>query len=209
VTPHFAALLPLPEPEENTLPVAESALPLGVAIDPLTGAVEPHSGRYTKKLSELREIYRDKAAFDRLLAKGDAIAYEVVEYRPPNSDVTFGTTTMYPGDIGGECYMTRGHFHVRRDMGEVYYTQSGEGLLLLESRDGESRTVEMKPGVCAYIPPDWGHRSINTGSEPLVFVWVCNPAAGHDYGDILSRGMRKIVMKTDGAPDVIDNPAHP
>lgn len=191
------------------MPEALSELPIGVAIDAATGKVSPASGKYVKRLSELREIYQDKAALDRaVVSLKDPIAYEVVEYRPPNSDITFGTTTMYPGDIAGECYMTRGHFHVRRDMGEVYYTQSGHGLLLLESRDGDVSIVEMKPGVCAYIPPDWAHRSINTGSEPLVFVWVCNPAAGHEYGDILKRGMRKLVMKGHNGPDVVDNAAH-
>jgi len=191
------------------VPEALSELPIGVAIDAATGKVSPASGKYVKRLSELREIYQDKAALDRaVVSLKDPIAYEVVEYRPPNSDITFGTTTMYPGDIAGECYMTRGHFHVRRDMGEVYYTQSGHGLLLLESRDGDVSIVEMKPGVCAYIPPDWAHRSINTGSEPLVFVWVCNPAAGHEYGDILKRGMRKLVMKGHNGPDVVDNAAH-
>jgi glucose-6-phosphate isomerase len=93
-------------------------------------------------------------------------------------------------------------------MGEVYYTQSGTGILLLESRNGETRTVEMKPGVCAFIPPDWAHRSINTGTEPLVFVWVCNPLAGHDYGEILKRGMRKRVMKIEGGVKMIDNIAY-
>ena len=193
----------------NLVPETLSALPVGVAINATTGALDPASGQYSKRLSELREIYHDKAAFDRAVTeRGDPIAYRVVEYRPPNSDVTFGTTTMYPGDIGGECYMTRGHFHVRRDMGEVYYTQSGEGILLLESRDGETQIVAMKPGVCAYIPPDWGHRSINTGSDPLVFVWVCNPLAGHEYGDIVKRGMRKLVMRGDKGPNVVDNAAY-
>jgi glucose-6-phosphate isomerase len=102
--------------------------------------------------------------------------------------------------------MTRGHFHERPDRGEVYYTQVGEGILLLESRAGESRTVEMKPGVCAFIPPEWAHRSINTGSEKLVFVWVCATDAGHDYAEILSRGMRKLVVARDSGPAVIANP---
>ena len=115
---------------------------------------------------------------------------------------------MEPGNIAGEYYMTRGHFHARRDMGEVYYTQSGQGILLLDSRDGQQPvTVEMKPGVCAFIPPDWAHRSINTGSDKLIFVWVCNPAAGHDYADILTKGMRKRVMQSsDGGVQVVDNP---
>ena len=184
-------------------------LPEGVAIDGANGAVTPQTGKYTKRLSELRGLYQDPASLDAAVSAGaDPIAYEVIEYRQPGSDIFFGTTTMYPGKVGREYFMTRGHFHERRDMGEVYYTQSGEGVLLLESRDGESRTVEMRPGICAFIPPDWAHRSINTGSDKLVFVWVCNPEAGHDYGEILRRGMRKIVVEEGGAPAVRDNPAY-
>lgn len=182
-------------------------LPVGVAIDPLNGAVAPSTGRYTKRLSELRGLYSDAAAFESDVARdGDRVAYEVTEFRQPASDLFFGTTTMYPGRVGDEFYMTRGHFHERRDRGEVYYTQSGEGLLLLESRDGETRTVEMKPGVCAFIPPDWAHRSINTGEQPLVFVWVCNPDAGHDYGEILKRGMRKLVVDRGNGVELVANP---
>lgn len=186
-----------------------NCLPVGVAINPVTGALHPATGHYVKRLSELRALFHDKQAFDIAVnERDDPVAYEVVEYKPDQSDLFFGTTTMYPGDIGGEFYMTRGHFHERRDMGEVYYTQSGTGILLLESRDGISRVVEMKAGICAFIPPDWAHRSINTGDEPLVFVWVCNPNAGHDYGEILKRGMRKRVIKKDEGFNIIDNESY-
>jgi glucose-6-phosphate isomerase len=184
-----------------------SVLPVGVSIDARSGAVVPSTGRYTKRLSELRGIYRDKAAFDTLLATGgDVVAYEVIEFRKPGADLFFGTTTMYPGRVGDEYFMTRGHFHERSDRGEIYYTQSGEGLLLLESRQGETRTVAMKPGSCAFIPPDWAHRSINTGSEPLVFLWVCNPDAGQDYAQILARGMRSLVVCRNDGVALAPNP---
>lgn len=182
-------------------------LPLGVSIDPKTGALSLSTGLYTKRLSEFREIYQDKKAFDaKLAAEGDVVTYEVVEFRQPGFDVFFGTTTMYPGRVGEEYHMTRGHFHARRDRGEIYYTQSGEGLLVLESREGETRTVDMKPDTCAVIPPDWAHRSVNTGSEPLVFVWVCNPDAGHDYATILTQGMRRLVVCRDGRAALVPNP---
>lgn len=183
--------------------------PVGVTIDAFTGAVSPNTGEYTKRLSEFRGIYRDDAALDALIAaKGDMATYTVVEFRQPGSDVFFGTTTMQPGTVGDECFMTRGHYHARRDCGEIYYTQSGEGLLLLQSRGGETRRVEMRPGVCAFIPPDWAHRSINTGATPLVFVWCCDPDAGHDYGEIATRGMRELVLKKDGAATVVPNPRY-
>ncbi len=184
-------------------------LPTGVSINPHTGAVAPSTGHYRKKLSEFRGLYRDTAAFDaKLAAEGDVVTYEVIEVKPEGSDIFFGTTTMYPGKVGDEYHMTRGHFHERRDCAEAYYTQSGEGLLLLESRDGETRTVEMKPGVCAYIPPDWAHRSINTGTEPLVFVWMTTVAAGHDYGAILEKGFRSLVVEREGRPALVENPRH-
>ena len=181
--------------------------PEGVLIDAVTGAVTPETGRYSKRLSELKGIFQDNSAFNRAISeRNDPVVYEVIEYRKQDSDLCFGTTIMWPGKIGMEYYMTRGHFHERRDRGEVYYTQSGEGLLLLESRDGETSTVAMRPGICAFIPPDWAHRSINIGREKLVFAWFCATDAGHDYGKILECGMRKLIVEQNGELAIIDNP---
>ncbi|MDR3750981.1 MAG: glucose-6-phosphate isomerase family protein [Terracidiphilus sp.] len=183
-------------------------MPEGVAIDSITGAVSPATGRYTKRLSELRELFQDRDMADKEVERlQDPVVYEIAEYRKPGSDIFFGTTTMSPGRVGREYYMTRGHFHERQDAAEVYYTQHGEGILLLELRDEQSMTVEMRPGLCAFIPPGWAHRSINTGSEKLIFVWMCNVAVGHDYGDILKRGMRKLVVARNQLPELIDNPS--
>lgn len=182
-------------------------LPIGVTFDPESGELSPATGRYEKRLSELRGIYRDAAALAALVkATGDAVAYSVVEYRQPDTDVCAGITRMRPGTVGDEFFMTRGHFHQRPECGEIYYTHAGEGVLLLESRAGETRTVSMRPGTCAFIPPAWGHRSINTGSVPLSFVWVCNPHAGHDYGEILERGMRTLVVRRGGGFALVPNP---
>lgn len=182
-------------------------LPEGVTIDPLTGHISPCTGTYTKRLSEFRGIYRDEAALDALLKQQeDPVTYTVTEYRAPGSDLFFGTTTMMPGRVGDEYFMTRGHYHARRDCGEIYYTQSGEGILLLQSREGQTREVSMKPGVCAFIPPDWAHRSVNIGTERLVFVWCCSQEAGHDYAEIVSKGMRKHVVAKDGVAACIPNP---
>lgn len=181
--------------------------PEGVAIDGTTGAVTPATGRYVKRLSALRDLYEAPALVDAYVAAhGDIAAYEVFEYRPEGSDIGFGTTVMAPGRIGREYFFTRGHFHARPDRAETYYTQTGEGLLLLQSRTGESRTVELRPGVCAFIPPDWAHRSVNTGERPLVFVWMCAADAGHDYGEIAARGMRQRAIERDGRPVLVPNP---
>lgn len=183
-------------------------LPDLIRIDGVSGAVAPQTGHYIKRLSEMKGLYQDTAALEAMLGDGDPVTYEVQEYRKVGSDLFFGTTTMYPGKVGAEYFMTRGHFHVRRDLGEVYYTQSGQGVLVLETREGDTHEVAMEADSIAFIPPGWAHRSVNTGDVPLVFVWVVDAEAGNDYGDILTRGMRTIVVDDDG-PQIRPNPRHP
>ena len=141
--------------------------PQGVSIDPVTGAVSPSTGSYVKRVAELGGIYRDRQAHAQELAsKGDIVAYEVIEYRLPQSDLAFGTTIMSPGKIGEEYFMTRGHFHVRRECGEVYYTQSGQGLLLLESREGEVRSGRLPDGVLQALTQVCRWRVADRGEVP-------------------------------------------
>ncbi|NKB51792.1 MAG: cupin domain-containing protein [Rhizobiaceae bacterium] len=181
--------------------------PAEVLINSATGAVSPATGRYAKHLSELGGIFSNADAWSRTIREeNDPLIYEVLEYKQEGSDLFFGTTTMQPGKIGDEFYMTRGHFHEDRTKGEVYNTLSGQGLLLLEDRQGRSSTIEMREGSSAFIPPDWAHRSINCGPAPLVFTWFCSVAAGHDYGQILQQGMRKLVIERNGEIEVVANP---
>jgi glucose-6-phosphate isomerase len=182
-------------------------IPAGIVIDGATGALSSSTGHYVKSLSALRDCYEAPALVDAYIAAhGDVAAYEVREYCPVGNDLRVGTTSMAPGRIGREYFLTRGHFHARPDRGEVYWTQSGEGLLLLHSREGECRNLELRAGVCALIPPGWAHRSVNTGAAPLVFVWTCASDAGQDYGRIAARGMRQLVIEQDGRPTVVPNP---
>ncbi len=181
--------------------------PTQVKIDSESGSVSPETGRYSKHLSELEGIFSDEIAWDRAVREGnDPLVYEVIEFKKPGSDLFFGTTTMQPGKVGDEYYMTRGHFHKDRTKSEAYCTLQGEGLLLLEDRQGRSETIEMRENTVAYIPPDWAHRSINCGSTSLVFSWFCSVSAGHDYGQILTQGMRKLFLERDGKLEMMDNP---
>lgn len=182
-------------------------IPENVVIDAATGAIAPETERYEKRVSDLKQLFADRQAVDRMIVEdGDPRVYQVRAHRKEGSDLWFGTTTIDPGRVGSEYFMTRGHFHKRRNMGEVYYTQAGKGLLLLQSRDGRVEILKMLPGTCSFIPPDWAHRSINVGDDPLVFVWVCNTEAGHDYGELLEKGMLKRIVIGESGPELIDCP---
>lgn len=181
--------------------------PAEISYDASTGALSTATDHYRKRLSDLSGVFRDADAWSYAIQKNsDPLVYQVHEYKKEGSDLFFGTTTMQPGKVGDEFFMTRGHFHARRDMGEIYCTQHGKGLLLLQNRDGKCETVQMREGSCAFIPPDWAHRSINTGPTPMVFTWVCNVRAGHDYKEIAARGMRMLVVERNGKVDLVPNP---
>lgn len=177
-------------------------LPTAHKIDPATGTMGGATGRYEKRLRDLAGIYADQTAFAAAVEKdGDRVVYYVHETRPAaaHGDLIFGTTFMEPGRIGDEYYVTRGHIHARANRPETYYGESGTGLMLMESPDGETQILEIAPRVMVYVPPMWIHRSVNTGTEPLVMSF-CYPAdSGQDY-EIIARsgGMARRIV-TDGA----------
>lgn len=153
-------------------------LPTAHKIDPATGTMGGATGRYEKRLRDLAGIYADQTAFAAAVEKdGDRVVYYVHETRPAaaHGDLIFGTTFMEPGRIGDEYYVTRGHIHARANRPETYYGESGTGLMLMESPDGETQILEIAPRVMVYVPPMWIHRSVNTGTEPLVMSF-CYPA---------------------------------
>ena len=184
--------------------------PFSLDFDLATGACK--SGRATptrRFISDMAEMFNDRAAAAEIVCNGDMPIYDFYELgQIPETpgDFKFGTSILFPGKVGDEYFMTKGHFHSLLDTGEVYYCLAGQGAMLMETPEGEVSLVEMKPGEAVYVPPRWAHRSINTGSETLVTFFVFRADAGHDYGTIEQKGFRKMVVERDGKPAMIDNP---
>lgn len=161
-----------------------------------------------RKLSQMVGMYADDVAYRNQLAQGDTVLYEFHELGIPETEgnLAFGTSIVYPGKVGEEYYMTKGHFHTILDTAEVYYCLGGRGLMLMESPEGDIAAEPFSPGKAVYVPGRYAHRSINTGSEPLITFYVFRADAGHDYGTIESKGFRKIVVEQGGQPVLVDNP---
>lgn len=176
--------------------------PARCSVDLARGVMHGATGRYEKRLADLKGIYEDEAAFDRLVeSTRNQLVYEVTEFRPSTDagDLIFGLTRMMPGRVGREFFLTRGHIHAKTDRPEVYYGQQGHGLMLMESPAGETKAVEIGPQTICYVPPFWIHRSVNVGMEELLLMFSYPADAGQDY-DIITRsgGMRHRVVAGDG-----------
>lgn len=161
-----------------------------------------------RKLSNMRGMYHDQAAYGKALEAGDALIYEFYELGAPENpgDLAFGTSITYPGKVGNEFFMTKGHFHTILDTAEVYYCLNGKGFLLMEDVEGHWDAKELATGNAVYVPKGWAHRSINVGNEPFVTFFVFRGDAGHDYGTIEAKGYRKLIVENNGKVELIDNP---
>lgn len=159
-------------------------------------------------LSQMKDMFCDTEAAEELLKNGDPLVYEFHELGCPEraGDLAFGTTILYPGKVGNEYYMTKGHFHTILETAEVYWTMSGQGYMVMENPEGDTIEKPLSPGEAVYVPRSYAHRTVNTGTEPLVLFYVFQADAGHDYGTIETKGYHKLIVEKDGKPVVADNP---
>jgi len=174
-------------------------LPFGLVVDE-RGQLKPATTTIERRLSQMAGMYADRDAEQTALAGGeDPLVYEVHQYDVAEyaGELMVCTTILHPGKVGDEFFMTKGHFHEVRDRAEIYFGLQGEGQLVL-ARDGAAEAVPMSPGVVAYVPPHWAHRTVNTGREPFVFLAVYPGDAGHDYGTIETEGFPQRVLERDG-----------
>lgn len=177
-------------------------LPATVHIAPGTGEMTGRTRRYEKRYDDLAGLFADETAFAALAnTRGFEVAYQVDEFRPSEraGDMIFGTSTLQPGRIGNEFLFTRGHIHAIGDRPEIYFCQSGQGVMLMELADGTVRAEQMTPNSLVYVAPHWIHRSVNVGAEPLVTLF-CYPAdSGQDYEIIARAGGMRVLIVDDGA----------
>lgn len=162
-----------------------------------------------RHLSKMKGMFANEAAYKDQLQKEDVLVYEFFDMGVPNSEkeVAYGTSITYPGKIGDEYFMTKGHFHTVLDTAEVYYCLRGHGYMLMENPEGDWEAQELTPGKALYVPGRYAHRSINiSATEPLITFFAFPGHAGHNYGAIETQGFRKLVIEQDGKPAFIDNP---
>lgn len=162
-----------------------------------------------RMLSEMEGMYRDNETLKEMIKEKNILIYEFYQLDIPKEEghLAYGTTILYPGKVGNEYFMTKGHFHSILNTAEVYYCLRGHGYLLMENPEGNTEIQEMTPGISVYVPPKYAHRTINiSDKEPLISFFAFRADAGHDYKTIETKGFRKIIIENNGSPIIMDNP---
>ncbi|HAQ17944.1 MAG TPA: glucose-6-phosphate isomerase [Prolixibacteraceae bacterium] len=159
----------------------------------------------TRKLKDLKGIFQDQETFEKM--DMEQIAYAVQSWLPVGEGTPgglfIGASTIYPGKVGNEYFMTKGHFHSLGDRAEFYWGVQGKGMLILMDRDRNAWAEEVYPGSLHYIGGEIAHRLANTGVEKLI-VGACWPSdAGHDYEEIAVNGFSARLVELDGKPKLV------
>lgn len=177
-------------------------------LDLMTGRFGEGVPTSRRALSSLRGLFAD--AEGMTAEEGTKTAYELYGCLGPDSDdpgeLLYATTILYPGQVNGEYFMTRGHFHKNPARGEYCMTLAGQGGIVLMDRERNGRVEWMTPGSVHNLDGRWAHRVVNTGAEPLVFLVVWMSDCGHDYETIARDGFSLRVLQVNGKPEAVPVP---
>jgi len=175
--------------------------PFSVDIDLEDGIMKNPANHIVRRASDMRGYYADSDALEKLIGEqNDPLHYEVFEVPVPEEygQLMYCISKLQPGLVGGECFMTKGHYHSIAQTAEIYLCIRGSGYMLMKTSDGNLDGQRMSRGKMVYVPPYWAHRSVNTGDEPLISFCVYPADAGHNYGDIEQEGFPKRVFNRRG-----------
>jgi len=177
-------------------------------VDLETGVLRAAEQVQTRRLSDLAGLFGDVPAAGAVGATDPVVyrVYAAADTPQQEGQLLFSTTVIEPGRVGSEYYMTKGHYHAKGDRAELYYCLQGRGWLLMQTPHGAVDVQEMTPGAASYVPPHWGHRSVNTGDERFAFLAVYPADAGYDYGTITGQGFAVRVVAGPAGPEAVPNP---
>ncbi len=175
-------------PDEKTWPVS-------ITPDNYPEFISTSSEHLTRKGSDLAGYFEEEP-------EPDTVIYEVFEAETVGH-IKMAMTVLKPGKVGNEFHMTKGHFHEDDKAGEVYVCFKGQGMIVMQTKEGQTDELRLTPGALAYIPPGWAHRTINTGTEDFIMLATYPETAGHDYGPIQEKGFIKRVVEINGQVQVV------
>ena len=159
-----------------------------------------------RSLKDIKGIFHDQKALMEM--DNETIVYSVQSWLPvaegTPGGLFYGATTILPGKVDNEYFMTKGHFHAQSDRAEFYWGVQGKGMLIMMDRERNTWAEEVYPGSLHYIKSEVAHRLANIGSENLV-VGACWPSdAGHDYEAIAISGFSARLLETNGKAVLIE-----
>lgn len=157
--------------------------PFELKLDLINCDFDNYDNKIIQKLSDVSSIFIDEKKVMEIQKSSNPIIYTVGEIKVPKKEghLSFGISKIYPGKIGNEFYMTKGHYHKNKDGSEIYICIEGKGYLLMQSKNKQVVNFYMDKGSVVYVPPGWAHRTVNCGKEFFTCLYFMPANIRHDY----------------------------
>jgi len=117
-----------------------------MAVD-AQGFLEPWTSKIERRLADMAGMYADADAERAAIAAGDPLVYEVFQHDMPEhpGELVVCTTRLYPGRVGDEYFMTKGHYHRIRERQQQYqYTPEVVAKITASRRRARARLTAVK-----------------------------------------------------------------
>ena len=120
----------------------------------------------------------------------------------PGEHLRLDLTIMRSGQIGREYIKTFGHVHPSspwaESYGEVYKIVKGEAIMIIQ-RGNVVKLFNLRSGETIYIPPGWGHVTVNVGDEMLEMINIVASDFKSDYTPYKEMRGAAVYVTVDGA----------
>lgn len=190
--------------------VLDTAAALSTLMDPQSGVLAVCTERIKVHVSDMIGEFADEETRSAVHNGGDPAVYEYYATEPgtqPDGALCYASTVVRSGKIGAEYYMTRTRHPRGSGSPEVFYTVSGEGMMLLQTEEGQIQALAMTPGTVLYVPGDAFHRLVNTGEESLIVFSVYPKNTTEESQPVRDCVFRRIVVASESGPDLVPNPS--
>lgn len=175
----------LKELKNSGLPIFQNSESLRLAIE----APYTVNSFGEKSLSQMTKLFENSSesnsqinvydVYRQIIKKKDRSLFEKYKFQ-------YDITVVHSGQIGFECKKTSGHYHgweknKNHSYPEVYEVISGTALFELQKsinfdvlnpkniKIDDIILAKVRAGQSIIVPPDYGHCSINIGTEDLIF----------------------------------------
>lgn len=175
-----------------------------------------------KPLEKMKNLFKHLDEKD-----GKSVCYDFYEGVAKEQDIAllkkyklrYDMIVIHPGDVAGEFKKTSGHYHClissqNLSYPEIYEVLQGSALFILQQVDeagtvSKSFAVKGKPGDKLIIPPNYGHVTVNIGSDALFFADLVSTECINSYGAIGdNHGMCYYVLKSGNKFILEKNPSY-
>ncbi len=151
-----------------------------------------------RTLKDIKLCVKDEDFLKKRVEESEELVYQVFQRYVPKIEghLQHSVTVIKPGDINGEYFMTKGHYHSNPNSAEIYIGLKGKGVLVMQ-KGNTAETIEMSKGIIAYIPPGWAHRTVNIGDKDFIFMSIFPGDAGYDYNRLRKNNINIRIYKSE------------